>query len=63
MSKNGFIKKNGFIFDKKSPIHVEYMDNNFATLYPFHYIENDFIIIKIGLNKKSYFIGKECNLW
>jgi hypothetical protein len=40
-------------FDKKSPIHVEYMDNNFATLYPFHYIENDFILLNNKI-KSSY---------
>jgi hypothetical protein len=42
-------------FDKKTPIHVEYMDNNFATLYPFHYIENDFIILNNKI-KCSYCI-------
>jgi hypothetical protein len=40
-------------FDKKSPIHVEYMDNNFATLYPFHYIENNFIFLNNKI-KSSY---------
>ena len=40
-------------FDKKTPIHVEYMDNNFATLYPFHYIENDFILLNNKI-KSSY---------
>ena len=29
--------------DKKAKIHVEYMDNDFVTLYPYHYVENYFI--------------------
>jgi len=27
----------------KARIHVEYMNNNFITFYPYHYIENNFI--------------------
>jgi len=26
-------------FDKKARVHVEYMDNNFLTLYPYHYFD------------------------
>jgi len=40
-------------FDKKARIHVEYMDNNFVTLYPYHYVENYFIQL-INKLKSSY---------
>ena len=32
-------------FDKKSPIHVEYMNNDFVTLYPYHYGGTDTSIL------------------
>ena len=39
--------------DKKARIHVEYMDNDFVTLYPYHYVENYFIQF-INKVKSSY---------
>ena len=40
-------------FGKKARVHVEYMDNNFITLYPYHYVENYFIQF-INKIKSSY---------
>ena len=39
--------------DGKAKIHVEYMDNSFITLFPFHYVENNFIKL-IDKLKSSY---------
>ena len=40
-------------FDKKARVHVEYMDNNFLTLFPYHYFDFNHKIY-IEKNKKLY---------
>jgi hypothetical protein len=43
-------------FGKKARVHVEYMDNNFVTVYPYNYIEYNFIKF---VNKVKYSYGIE----
>jgi hypothetical protein len=44
---------------KKSPIHVEYLDNDFVTQYPYHYLENSYNRF-IARNKEIYGVDFVC---
>ena len=50
------LEKTKNLWIKKSPVHVEYMDNNFCTRYPYIYQQHHFIKL-VELVKKIYNIN------